>query len=301
MRVLITGASGRFAEYMVRELRGRHDLVLFSRRPPPADRADLPCIRGDLTAFDDCRRAVEGIEAIMHLGAQPWPTDHRAEIAHLQARGISAPPFDATIRSNILGTYYLMMAAVEAGVRIVVMTGSNCAFGHGYRISDRPFPFHYLPLDEQHPSDVEDSYSYSKLAGEELLASFSRAYGIRTYVTRPAGICPPERLRRMAETAAPVQGWSEWLWGYVASEDLAALQRLILEKAEQLPVHDVYVANGLDTTLLEPTLEVIERFRPDLLPLARGLDGHQAFFSTARARAALGWLPARTWRAFLRQ
>ena len=299
MRVLVTGAGGRFAQWMVRELRGRYDLLLFARRPVPADRADLPCVVGDLTSFEDCRRAVKGVDAIMHLGAQPWPTDHPKEIAAMQARGLPVPAFDATIRSNILGTYYLMMAAVEAGVRTVVMAGSNCAFGHGYRISSRPFPFRYLPLDEAHPSDVEDSYSYSKLAGEELLASFSRAYGIRTYVTRPSGICPPERLRHMAETASPVIGWSDWLWGYIASEDLAALQRLILEKAEDLPVHDVFVANAADTTLLEPTLEVIERFRPDLLPLAKGLEGHRAFFSTAKAQAALGWAPARTWREFL--
>jgi UDP-glucose 4-epimerase len=147
---------------------------------------------------------------------------------------------------------------------------------------------------------VEDSYSYSKLAGEELLASFSRAYGIRTYVTRPAGICPPERLRRMAETAAPVTGWSDWLWGYVASEDLAELQRLILEKAEELPTHDVYVANGLDSTLLEPSKDVLATYRPDLLPLARGMEGHQAFFSVAKAQATLGWTPKHTWREYLR-
>lgn len=42
MKVLITGASGRFARFMVQELRGDYDLVLFSRTPVPEDRADLP-------------------------------------------------------------------------------------------------------------------------------------------------------------------------------------------------------------------------------------------------------------------
>jgi nucleoside-diphosphate-sugar epimerase len=284
---------------MVRELRGRYDLVLSSRRPVPADRADLPWVRGDLNLFDDCQRAVEGVGAIMHLGAQPWPTDHPAVVEATRSAGDPTPPFDATMRANLLGTYYLMQAAVQAGVRVVVMTGSNCAFGHGYRISSRPFPIRYLPLDEDHPSDVEDSYSYSKLAGEELLASFSRAYGIRTYITRPSGICPPARLRQMAEAARPCTGWSDWLWAYVASEDLAELHRLILEKAGALPVHDVYVANGLDSTLLEPSREVIERYRPDLLPLATALTGHQAFFSVAKAQAELGWTPRRSWREYL--
>jgi len=38
------------------------------------------------------------------------------------------------------------------------------------------------------PAFPEDFYNYSKLAGELLLASYTRAYGIRTYVTRPAAI-----------------------------------------------------------------------------------------------------------------
>ena len=296
MRVLITGGSGRFAQYMVAELRDRHELVLASRTKPPEDRADLPWLRCDLTAYDDCKRAVEGAQAIMHLGAVPSPSDHPVSRESRAKRGLRLPPFDATMNTNIMGTYYLMRAAVTAGVETVVMTGSNCAFGHGYRVSDRPFPFAYLPLDENHPSDVEDSYSYSKLAGEELLASFTRAYGIRTYVTRPSGISPPERLARMAAEAAPVKGWSDWLWGYVASKDLAALQRTILEKAAHLPDHDVFVANARDTTLLEPTRDVVAKFKPELLPLVETLGEHRAFFSASKARKALGWIPEHSWR-----
>ncbi len=299
MKVLITGASGRFAKFMVDALRGDYELVLSSRTKPPEDRADLPWIQGDLNVYEDCERMVEGVDAIQHLGAVPSPSDHPALIEYRKASGRPLLPFDATMRTNIMGTYYLMTAAVKAGVKVVVMTGSNCAFGHGYRISKRPFPFQYLPLDEEHPSDVEDSYSYSKLAGEELLASFTRAYGIRTYVTRPAGICPPERLQAMAENAKPVESWSPWLFGYVPSVDLARMQRMIMEKADELSPHEVFVANGLDTTLLEPTMEVLERFRPDLVPLARGIEGHQALFSTAKAQKLLGWKPTQSWRDYL--
>ena len=272
--------------------------------PRPAHRAlrpalpELPWGRGDLNVYDDCRRAVEGCQAIMHLGAVPWPSDHPRLRQEMDERGDALPPLDATARTNLLGSYNLMMAAVGAGVEVVVMTGSNCAYGHGYRISERPFPIRYLPLDEAHPSDVEDSYSTSKLLGEELLASFSRAYGLRTYVTRPSGICPPERLQRMAESVRPVAAWSDWMWGYVASEDLADLHRLILEQAQDLPPHDVYVANALDSSALEPSLELVERFRPDLVAVSGALRGHDAFFSSAKARADLGWSPERGWRRY---
>ena len=59
-------------------------------------------------------------------------------------------------------------------------------------------PLQALPIDERHPSYQEDSYSYSKLAGELLLASYTRAYGIRTYVTRPAAIYTPARRQQLA-------------------------------------------------------------------------------------------------------
>ena len=216
MKVLVTGASGKLGPFVIRELiEAGHEVVLFSRRPVAEEFSHLPLILGDINNFEDCQKAMQGgIQAVQHLAAQPWPVDHphmRAEAAGL---GI---PFDATMRSNLLGVYYPLMAAVEQQVKIFVMTGSNCALGHGYRISQRPFPLQYLPVDEDHPSDVEDSYSYTKHSAEELLASFSRAYGMRTYTLRSAHICDEQERRRMAESAQPLSGWSEWMYCWVGA------------------------------------------------------------------------------------
>ena len=296
MKVLITGGSGHLAEYVVKELKGEYELALFSRSRPPEDRASLPWIQGDLNCFEDCQRAVEGVQAIQHLGAVPYPVDHPEIEAWPWMEERQIPCFDMTMRTNIMGTYYLVRVAVEAGVPVVVMAGSNCTLGHGFRISDNPFPIHYLPIDEEHPSDVEDSYSLSKLVGEELLASFTRAYGIRTYVTRPATICPPERRKAMAQNVQPAAGWTDWLWGWVASEDVAWAHRALMEKAEELPPHDVYFINGADTTALEESRELVARFRPDLFPLVQGLKGHQSFISTEKAHWAFGYRAQYTWR-----
>ena len=300
MKVLVTGASGRFAQYMVEALRGDYEMVLFARRQPPEDRGDLPWIQGDLNVYEDCVKAVQGMEVIQHLGAVPWPSDDQPTRERIAAVGRSLPPWDATMKTNIIGVYYLMRAAVEAGVKMVVMAGSNCAFGHCWRVPGHEFPFRYLPLDEEHISDIESSYSYTKLVGEELLAWFTRAYGIRTYVTRPAWIRPPDALAEHARTMKPATGWSDSFYGYVASEDMADLHRTIQEKAETLPLHDVFVGNAPDTLALEPSLELIAKFRPNLLPLAEGkMSGHQAFFSTAKATRMLGWAPKRSWRDYV--
>jgi nucleoside-diphosphate-sugar epimerase len=176
------------------------------------------------------------------------------------------------------------------------MAGSNCALGHGFRISQRPFPVQRLPIDEGHPCELEDSYSFSKKTGEELLASFTRGYGIRTYVTRIAGICSAERRRQIAENAKPVTTWSEWLWCWVGSEDVAEAHRLLMERTETLPLHDVYFLNADDTTCLEPSLELVERFNPDLLPKVTALAGHQSFINCDKLKQAVGWRHKTSWR-----
>ena len=293
MKVLITGASGRLATYVIRDLVDRYDLVLMSRRKPADEFSTLPWIEGDLNSIEDCRQAVEGVKAIQHLGAQPWPVDHPQMRDRAAEQGI---PADATFKTNMLGTYYLMEAAVAAGVEQVVMAGSNCALGHGFRISDTPFPLQMLPIDETHPSYPEDSYSYSKKAGEELLATYTRAYGIRTYITRPSGICPPERREQMAANAKPVENWSPWLWCWVGSEDVASAHRLLMEQAAKLPPHDVYYLNADDTTALEPSGELVERFNPTLLPLAANMIGHQSFFSNQKLKDAVNWQHQTSWR-----
>ena len=297
MKVLITGASGRLGRFVIRELAGKHKLVLTSRKQPPAEFSSFPWIQANLNCFEDCQRVVAEVEAIQHLAAQPEPTDHPDLRRGLAQRGI---PFDATFKTNLLGTYYLLHAAVEAGVKTFVMTGSNCAFGHGFRISKTPFAIQSLPIDENHPCYPEDSYSFSKGAGEGLLAAYSRAYGIRTYVTRPAGIRTESQRQQIAREASPTQEWDPWLWSWVGSEDLAHAHRLLLEAVPELPLHDVYLVNADDTTALEPSVELVERFHPELLSVTDKLTGHQAFFNCEKLKKMVGWQHKTSWRRYLK-
>jgi len=298
MRVLVTGASGRLGPHIVAELeRAGHEPVLFSRRRPAPALSHWPWVQGDITSFEDCKRAVEGgFDAVQHLAAQPWPTDHPEDMKGAEERGI---PFDATMKTNIMGTYYLLRASLAKGVRIFVMTGSNCALGHGSRISKVPFPLRYLPVDERHPSDVEDSYSFSKLAGEMLLESYTRAYGIRTYALRSAGICDAQRRLEIARHARPAEAWDPWMWAWVGSEDLASAHRLLMEKAHEIEPHGVFYCNGDDTTALEPSRKLVEKFNPSLLPSIKGLEGHASMFSNEKLRRAVGWEPRTSWRKHL--
>jgi len=293
MKALVTGASGRLGPFVVAELeRAGHDLVLLSRSEPP-DAGRWPWIEGDIRNFHDCLRAADGVDAVHHLGAMPGPTDYPGREEQAREQGHT---FDQTMMTNIMGTYYLLQACLRRDVKIFVMTGSNCALGHGSRISGTLFPIEYLPIDEAHPSSVEDSYSYTKLVGEELLASYTRAYGMRTYAVRSAGICNAERRANMAANAGPAENWNPWLWAWVGSEDVASAHRMLMEKTHEIEPHGAYFCNADDTSALEPTRELIEKTRPDLLPCIRDLDGHASLLSNRRLREVVGWEHKTAWR-----
>jgi len=295
VKVLVTGASGRLGPYVVAELESAgHELVLMSRSRPEGA-ARWPWVQGDINRWDDCVRAFAAgpFDAVQHLAAQPWPTDRPNNRGQAEKEGLLP---GHTMQTNVMGTYNLLRAAVDAGVGIFVMTGSNCALGHGYRISGRPFPFRYLPLDEEHPTDVEDSYSFSKLTCEKMLKMYTDAYGMRTYAVRAAGICGPDRRKQMADDAKPTEMWNDFLWAWVGSEDVASAHRLLMEKAQETEPHGCYFCNADDTAIVEPTREYLARWKPELVPLAGKLEGHASMFSNAKLRQTVGWRHKTGWR-----
>jgi nucleoside-diphosphate-sugar epimerase len=298
MKVLVTGVSGRFAPHLVRDLLDHdHEVVLFSRKKPADEFQSLEWIEGDCNIFEDCLLAMKGrhFDAIQHAAAKPGPTDTRG------GQGFDDPAvFPLTMQTNIMGLYFMLQAALRTDVGIFVQTGSNCALGHGFRFSGRPFAIKYLPIDEEHPCDPEDSYSFSKLTGERLLESYALAYGLRCYALRSAGITDEARRMNMARSAKIQNGWSEWMHPWIASEDLASAHRLLMEKAGSIESFGTYFCNNDDTDMLEPTLDFIGCFRPDLLPLVRDdLSGHNTLLSNKKLKDAVGWKPEKSWRQYL--
>ena len=67
-----------------------------------------------------------------------------------------------------------------------------------------------------------------------------------------------------------------------------------MERAGEIEPHGAYFCNGDDTTALEPTRELVERFRPELLEKT-DLEGHASLLSNAKLRKT-GWEPRTSWR-----
>jgi UDP-glucose 4-epimerase len=303
MQVTITGGTGSLAEYVANELSPKHDLVLFDRVEPGQNRFKYELkgklVTGDLTSFDDCQRAVAGSQAVIHLGAIAYPSDHPEIVARLKAEGREVLPWDETMRVDTMGTYYLLEACKRAGVKTVVAASSNCVLGHGFRLSGKPWPIEYLPVDEQHPLDFEDSYSLAKHLNEDTMAAYSRAYGIHCYPLRPAGVQRPEMNEAFARDYKQPTEWSDWLFSYVDIRDMARAFRMCMEASDTLPPFEPFFCNAADTRLLEDTRSFVARVRPDLLPKLRDLEGRQSLISCEKAKRMFGWEPEHSWTEFL--
>jgi len=304
MNVTITGGVGNLAEYVIKELEGEHELLLFDRLLPGEGRfpykTDHPFLQGDLTCFEDCQKAVEKADAVIHPGAIPSPTDTPDYAERARARGRTPYPFDETMRVNTMGTWYLLEAARRVNVRTVVAATTNVIMGFK-SMSENPSYIHYLPIDEEHPLYPDYSYGLSKRFDELMMYAFTRNYGLRTYALRPAWVHRPEMMRALAENDQPTGEWAPDFWGYEDIRDMARAFRMCMEAAEEMPPHAVFYINAPDTRVREDSLELVRRLRPQLLDRPICLEGRQAFISTTKAKKYFGWEAEHSWTEVLDQ
>ena len=279
MKIVLTGASGRVGRYVLAELAATHDVVAFDARPP-VDSA-VRFVQGDITRMADCRQALDGAEVVVHLAAIPNPLNN--------------PP-EQVMQINAMGTFNVIEAAVQAGVKRVVMASTDSALGFVFRRRD--FLPEYLPIDEAHPLRPQDAYGLSKLIDEEICKSYSRAYGLETVCVRICRVIFPEEVELNQKLAADPTILAKGLWVYVDVRDAARAFRLAAE-APGLQ-HEAIFAAAPDCFARAETAQLLERFYPALLPWADHLSGHHSLITGAKAQRLLGFEPRHTWRDVVR-
>jgi nucleoside-diphosphate-sugar epimerase len=275
MRIVVTGASGRVGRYLLRELGAEHDVRAFDLRPLADPKVTF--VGGDITNLEDCKRAIDGAEVVIHLAAIPNP--------------LSDPP-ERVMLVNAMGTFNVLEAATSAGVRRVVTASTDSALGFVFR--KRDFLPEYLPIDEAHPLKPQDPYGLSKLIGEETCKSYTRGYGLETVCVRICRVLFPEDAELNARLASEPTILAKGLWVYVDVRDAARAFRLAAERPGL--GHEALFAAAPDVCAREETASLLERFYPALLPWVDRVPGHSSLITGAKARQTLDFVPRFTWR-----
>lgn len=164
--VLVTGAAGRVGTAIRPHLRERFRLRAFDLAPLEDRAANEEAVIGDLTSKRDLARALEGVDAVLHLA-----------VAHGQQL-----TFEGSYDPNYLGAITLLEAVRQAGVRRFVYASSHHVFGLHRRAGFDPAA---LPLAP------DAHYGLGKAFGELACSMYAHRYGIRTLVVR-IGNADPE-------------------------------------------------------------------------------------------------------------
>lgn len=167
MKVLVTGAAGQVGCRLVRRLLERNYEVRGTALPadPVLDRIrglDLDVLEGDLTVEDFVKRAVQGVDAVIHTA------------------NLVGPYFENNVNTNLVVARVCGEAA-DSLERYIYVSSSGVFPNNG-----EVFACAYHPVDEKHPKRPDNEYSLSKLIGEESALMAARNTGLRTVIARPS-------------------------------------------------------------------------------------------------------------------
>ncbi|WP_298456089.1 NAD(P)-dependent oxidoreductase [uncultured Cellulomonas sp.] len=174
--VLVTGAAGRVAGQLLAGLDDVRLRLLDRRRPEEPSGAQV--LVGELTDRDLLARAVDGVDAVVHLAGEPNPD---ADWADLEA-------------PNVDGFVALLGAAQEHGVRRVVYASSVHAMGR-YEAEGR------YPIDPTWAPAPCCPYGATKAFDEAIAGVFAHRHGVSTIGLR-LGATEPEPF-----AARQLPGW----------------------------------------------------------------------------------------------
>ncbi len=175
-KVLLTGAAGRVGTYLHERLGGSFDFTGIDRLPVDG----LESTVANLTDHDAVLGAMQGVDAVVHLAAEPG---HTPDIW-----------WDVLLPDNIVATANVFEAARQAGVSRVVFFSSMHAVGMYER--DEPWasiangdygdidPTTVPLVTHEMPVRPDGPYAASKVFGESLGRYYAEEFGMTVICIR---------------------------------------------------------------------------------------------------------------------
>ena len=301
--VLLAGGAGYIGSHAVKALRAAGRDVVALDTLEAGHRAavrDVPLVEADIADNPAVRDTIRRyrVTSVMHFAA-------------LLSAGESVRSPARYYASNVAKTLALLDAMVKEGVGQLVYSSTAAVYGEPRE----------TPITEDHPTRPLNPYGETKLAVENLLPHYERAYGLRSVRLRyfnaagadPEGDIgedhrPEEHLIPRALAAAgggpPLVVFGDdyptpdgtCLRDYVHVSDLVAAHVLALAALEaHAPVRVCNLGSGHGYSVRE-VVSAVERVTGARVPCAAGDrrpgDPAALLASCERARAELGWEPA---------
>jgi len=174
-KIVITGGAGFIGSHISEALVSNNEIVIIdnmdSYYSPSLKQNNLDAIRlkGEFTF-------IQGDITDIHL-VKDVIDDTADYVYHEAAQAgvrISVKDPIKTTNINITGTINVLQASLDAGVKRMINASSSSVYGK----------VHYLPFDENHPTQPISPYGVSKLAAEHYCRIFFEVYGLPTVSLR---------------------------------------------------------------------------------------------------------------------
>ncbi len=176
-KYLVTGGAGFIGSHLAETLVGRGDAVRVLDNLSTGKKENLArfldgieFIEGDIRDLATCRRAVAGVEHVLH----------QAALASVPG-SVADPLLNNAI--NVTGTLNLLVAARDAGVRSFVLASSSAVYG------DDPAP---SKLEGREGKPVSP-YGLSKHVGEKYCQVFHALFGMKAVALRYFNVFGPRQ------------------------------------------------------------------------------------------------------------
>jgi dTDP-L-rhamnose 4-epimerase len=336
-RILVTGGAGFIGRKVTDELlaRGHRVRVLDSlieqvhgQGAAPGVSPDAELVVGDMREEAAVKRALDGVDAVVHLAAEVGV-------------GQSMYAIDRYVAVNDLGTAILFQRLIDRPVRRVVVASSMSIYGEGLYVDpdgrpvetaerkprapgdtswdptdDAGRPLRPLPTPEWKRPSLASVYALTKYVQERLTLNVSQAYGMEAAALRLFNVYGPGQALSNPYTGVLAIFASRLLNGqrpmifedgeqrrdFVHVGDVARAFALALERPEA--VGQVYnVGSGCDRSVRDVARDLAQAMGRDIEPeiagKARTGDIRHCFADGSKAAAELDFRAETDWRAGL--
>ena len=286
-RLLVTGGAGFIGSTYVRRHLAENpgdevvvlDKLTYAGRRENLEGPDeqrVSFVEGDIADPDVVARAVAGCDAIVNFAAE----------SHVD-RSIEDP--GAFIQTDVYGTYVLLEAARDAGIRHLQISTDE-VYGS---IDDGSFT-------EASPIQPSSPYSASKAGGDMLVGAFMHTYDVDALIVRasnnygprqhPEKLIPLMVLNAMAGDRLPVYGDGMQVRNWLFTEDFAAAIDAVLERGEAGEVYNVGGPEELPNIEVVRTILALTGRDESLIDHVADRLGHDRRYSLSSDRTeGLGW------------